>query len=175
MRRDVPGHLVLERRLLTFPRGLLAAVLLFLAWFPLDYLWRSWRYFGAVATLEEWRQAYPGFALVALAAVVPVAIAWVLLLRRRSVVLHLSERRLTAVRDDRVLTRRWHHTFADVLRVSVTRLHSRKTPVTFPVTIVMRNGSEVEVSDAPGKAQALRTAALVAAELGVEVSSETSA
>lgn len=173
VRRDVPGQLVLERRMFTFARGLLAAVLLFLAWFPLDYVVRAARYFSAVASREEWQQAYPGFALASLAGLVPIAFGWVLLLRRRSTVFDLTERHITAVRDDRVYTRRRRYAFADVLRVSVTRLHGRKTPVTFPVTIVMRDGSEVEVSDAPGKAQAKHTAALVAATLGVEVRAET--
>jgi hypothetical protein len=173
VRRDLPGQLVLERRLFTSARGLLAAVLLFLAWFPLDYVVRAGRYFSAVATPEEWQQAYPGFALASLAGAVPLAFAWVLLLRRRSVVFDLAERHLTAVRDDRIYTRRRRYAFADVVRVDVTRLHGRKTPVTFPVTLVMRDGSEVEVSDAPGQAQAKQTAALVAAALGVEVRAET--
>ena len=167
VRRDVPGQLVLERRLFTSSRGLLAAVLLFLSYFPLDYVVRAWRYFSAVATPEEWRQAYPGFALAVLAGVVPAAFAWVLLLRRRSVVLDLTQRRVTAVRDDRVYTRRWRYAFADVTRVTVSRNHPRRQEVTFPVTLVMRDGSEVVVSDAPGKAQARATATLVANAVGV--------
>lgn len=172
VRRDVPGQIVLERRLLTGGRALLAAILLGLAYVPLNWAVRAGRYFTAAASPEEWRQAYPGFALLSLAGLVPVAFAWVLLLRRRSVVLDLTQRYLTAVRDDRVYTVRRRHAFADVARVVVSRRQTRKPPVTFPVTLVMRDGSEEVVSDAPGKAQARGTAHLVAEVVGVEVEAE---
>jgi hypothetical protein len=169
VRRDVPGLLVIERRLWTVQRGLLAAVLLGGALYVASYLVRAWRYFSAVATAEEWRQAYPGFALTALAVAVPAAIAWVLVLRRRSVELDLTERRLTSVRDDRIYTRRQRYAFADVTRVTVTRRHRKNGPVTFPVTIVLLNGSRMVISDAPGKAQARATATLVADIVGVQI------
>ena len=176
VRRDVPGQLVIERRLFTFARRLLAAVLLFLAYFPLDYVVRAWRYFSAEATPEEWRQAYSGFALSALVGLVPIAGAWVLLLRRRWIVFDLPQRQFTAVRDDRIYRRRWRYTFADVARVVVSRDHPRKQPiVTFPVALVMHDGSEVVVSDAPGKAQARATATLVADAVGAGITSNTSA
>jgi hypothetical protein len=174
VRRDVPGQLVVVRRMFTSSRATLAGVLLVLAYFPLDYVVRAWRYFSAVATPEEWQQAYPGFALATLAGVVPCAFAWVLLLRGRSTVFDLTQRHLTAVRDDRIYTRRRRYAFADVARVTVTRDHPRKQVATFPVTLVMRDGSEVVVSDAPGKVQARATATLVANAVGVEVTSNTS-
>jgi hypothetical protein len=174
VRRDVPGQLVVERRMFTSSRALLAAVLLFLAYFPLDYVVRAWLYFSEVATPEEWRQAYSGFALSTLAGLVPTAFAWVLLLRRRSIAFDLAQRQLTAVRDDRIYTRRRRYAFADVTRVTVSRDHPRRQEVTFPVALVMRDGSEVVVSDAPGKAQARATAKLVADVVGVEVTANTS-
>jgi hypothetical protein len=174
VRRDVPGQLVLERRLLTFARGLLAAVLLFLAYFPLDHAVGIWRDVSAVATPEEWPNLYRDLAFNTLAGVVPCAFAWVLLLRRRSLVLDLTHRQLTAVRDDRIYTRRRRYAFADVVRITVTRDHPRRQVATFPVTLVMRDGSEVVISDAPGKAQARATATLVANAVGVEVTSNTS-
>lgn len=167
VRQDVPGQLVLERRLFTSARGLLAGVLLFLAYFPLDHVVRSWLFFSAVATPEEWRQVYPGFALLTLAGVVPVAFAWVLLLRRRSVLFDLTQRHLIDVRDDRIYTRRRRFAFADVTRVTVSRHHAKGGPLTFPVTLMMRDGSEVTISDAPGKTQARVTATLVATTVGV--------
>lgn len=104
----------------TSSRALLAGVLLFLAYVPLDYVVRAWLYFSEVATPEEWRQAYSGFAL------------------------------------------------------TVSRDHPRRQEVTFPVALVMCDGSEVVVSDAPGKAQARATARLVADVVGVEVTANTS-
>lgn len=166
---------MLQRRLLTAPRALLALILLGGAYSPLSYVVRAWRYFSAVATPEEWRQAYAGFALAGLAGLVPTVIALVLLLRRRSVEIDVAERHLTAVCDDRVFTRRRRFTFAEVLRISVTRRQSRGTPATFPVSIVMHDGSTLEVSRAPDKAQALQTAALLARSVRVDVAADTSA
>ena len=60
-------------------------------------------------------------------------------------------------------------------RVTVTRRQPHKSTVSFPVTLVMRDGSEVVVSDAPGKAQARATATLVADAVGVGITSNTSA
>ncbi len=153
---------------------MLAAVLLFLACFPLDHVVGIWREAGAVATPEEWPNLVRDLAFNTLAGVVPCAFAWVLLLRRRSTVFDLTQRHLTAVRNDRIYTRRRRYAFADVARVAVTRDHPRKQVVTFPVALVMRDGSEVVVSDAPGKAQARATATLVANAVGVEVTSNTS-
>jgi hypothetical protein len=168
VRRDVPGQLVVVRRMFTSSRATLAGVLLVLAYFPLDHAVGIWRDVSAVATPEEWPLVYRDLAFNTLAGVVPCAFAWVLLLRRRSTVFDLTQRHLTAVRDDRIYWRRRRYAFADVARVTVTRDHPRKQVATFPVTLVMRDGSEVVVSDAPGRVQARRTAGLVGETIGVD-------
>ena len=72
---------------------------------------------------------------------------------------------------------------ADDLAARSARLADRLTPGLKPLAAVaynyawswMHDGTEVVVSDAPGKAQARATAALVADAVGVGITSNTSA
>ena len=103
-----------RRRMFTSSRALLAAVLLFFAYFPLDYVVRAWRYFSEVATPEEWQTGLlPGSRWPPWPVSCPPPSPGCCCCAGNQSCSTWPQRQLTAVRDDRIYWRRRRYAFAE--------------------------------------------------------------